>query len=132
VEEDAIRSDKQDADAKEADQAEHLPLPEVLPQVIQPHRRGHVHGLHHPRVTHQSPSTHQDQDIPMLQTTSPHGVMRAAPHPHARAQHDGAQLPVAVLLREPEATRRRGFGIELDQHRRLLAYHPGVMPRLHD
>jgi len=36
VEEDAIRSDKQDADAKEADQEEHLPLPEVLPQVIQP------------------------------------------------------------------------------------------------
>src|SRR5438034_1213535 len=66
VEEDAIRSDKQDADAKEADQEDDLPLPEVLPRVIQPHRRGHVHGLHHPRVTPQSPSTHQDQDIGVL------------------------------------------------------------------
>ena len=54
------------------------------------------------------------------------------PHPHARAQCDGAQLPVAVLLREPKAPRRRGFGIELDQHRRRLTDHPGVMPRLHD
>ena len=54
------------------------------------------------------------------------------PHPHACIQCDGAPLPVAVLLREPKATRRRGFGIELDQHRRLLTDHPRVMPRLHD
>src|SRR5262249_30578845 len=66
VEEDAIRSNKQEADAKEADQEDPLPLPEVLPQIIQPHGRGHVHGVHHPRVTYQSPSTYQDQDIVVL------------------------------------------------------------------
>jgi hypothetical protein len=41
-------------------------------------------------------------------------------------------LRVAVLLRQPKAARRRGFGIELDQHRRLIADDPGVMPGLHD
>ena len=95
------------------------------------HKRAGVTGVHHEHLP-ELPMTGLPPVSPLLQTTSPPWVVRAAPHPHARAQRDGAQLPVAVLLREPEATRRRGFGIELDQHRLLLAYHPGVMPRLHD
>src|SRR5215510_2148146 len=80
VEEDAIRSDKQGEDAQETEQEEDLSLPEVLPQVIPPHRRGHVHGLHHLRVTYQSPSTPQDQDIVVVSMSySSEVIVRSLP-----------------------------------------------------
>jgi hypothetical protein len=39
---------------------------------------------------------------------------------------------VAVLRGEPEAACRCCFGIELDQHRRLVTNDPSVMSRLND
>jgi hypothetical protein len=94
------------------------------------HKRASVTGVHHKHLP-ELPMTGPPPSSPCYR---PHLHLRCGgrPRPHARAQRDGAWLPVAVLLRKPEATRRCSFGIELDQHRFLLAYHPGVMPRLHD
>ena len=48
------------------------------------------------------------------------------------ATENSQPVLMVVRLRESETARRRGFGVELDQHRRLVTHDPRVVSRFHD